>query len=75
MAKGDTAKDDTRLVGAKRVASVRHLFPGVERVPCRTTRGSVRSKHLITLGGSTSFCSSTDEPPLLLIRHAENGVG
>ena len=63
------------LVNAKRVAGVRRLFPGVGKVPCCTTRGSVLSKHLITLGGSTSFCSSTDKPPLRLIRHAENGVG
>ena len=27
------------------------------------------------IGGSTSFCSSTDEPPLLLMGHAEYGVG
>ena len=63
------------LVNARRVACVRRLFPGVERVPCFLTRGSVLSKHLITLGGSTSFCSSTDKPPVLLIRHAKNGVG
>jgi len=29
--------------------------PSLRLVPCCTTRGSVLSKHLITLGGSTSF--------------------